>query len=98
MKDQNIDPKDIKSDNKKTKAIMPVHLTGKVCEMDEINFISKKYGIPIIEDAAQSIGSSYKGKMSGSIGEIGCFSTHPLKNLNAGGDGGFQQLTIKIFI
>lgn len=98
MRDQNIDPKKIlKAITKKTKAIMPVHLTGKVCEMDEINFISKKYGIPIIEDAAQSIGSSYKGKMSGSIGEIGCFSTHPLKNLNAGGDGGFLTTNNKNF-
>ena len=68
---------------------MPVHLTGRVCEMNEIIKISKKYKIPVIEDAAQSIGSKYYGKLAGSIGDIGCFSTHPLKNLNACGDGGF---------
>ena len=47
------------------------------------------HNIPVIEDAAQSVGSKYKGKLSGSIGDVGCFSTHPLKNLNACGDGGF---------
>jgi dTDP-4-amino-4,6-dideoxygalactose transaminase len=88
--DQNINPELIeKAITKKTKAIMPVHLTGRVSEMKEIIRISKKYGIPIIEDAAQSINSKYYGKKSGSFGELGCFSTHPLKNLNACGDGGF---------
>ena len=90
LNDQNIDPKEIeKKITKKTKAIMPVHLTGRMCEMDQIKHISKKYGIPIVEDAAQSIGSKYYNKKSGSIGDVGCFSTHPLKNLNACGDGGF---------
>ncbi len=89
-KDQNINAELIeKKITKKTKAIMPVHLTGRMCEMDKINKISKKYNIPIIEDSAQSIMSSFKNRMSGSWGEIGCFSTHPLKNLNASGDGGF---------
>ena len=89
-KDQNINVELIeKKITKKTKAIMPVHLTGRMCEMDKINKISKKYNIPIIEDSAQSIMSSFKNKMSGSWGKIGCFSTHPLKNLNASGDGGF---------
>ena len=73
----------------KTKAIMPVHLTGRMCEMDEITKLAQKFNIPIIEDCAQSIGSKYNGVMSGSFGEVGCFSTHPLKNLNACGDGGF---------
>ena len=90
LDDQNIDPSEIrKKITKKTKAIMPVHLTGRLCEMREIKKISKKFGIPIIEDAAQSIGSKYYGKKSGSFGEIGCFSAHPLKNLNACGDAGF---------
>jgi dTDP-4-amino-4,6-dideoxygalactose transaminase len=88
--DQNIDPDKIeKAITKKTKAIMPVHLTGRVAAMNEIMGIARKYSIAVIEDAAQSIGSKYENKMSGSIGDIGCFSTHPLKNLNACGDGGF---------
>ncbi|TGK17250.1 DegT/DnrJ/EryC1/StrS family aminotransferase [Leptospira fluminis] len=88
--DQNIDPGKIeKAITKKTKAIMPVHLTGRVASMDEILRISEKYSIPIIEDAAQSIGSKWSGRTSGSFGAVGCFSTHPLKNLNACGDGGF---------
>lgn len=90
LEDQNIDPDKIENAiTNKTKAIMPVHLTGRICEMKKILKISKKYKIPIIEDAAQSIGSKYFNKMSGSFGKIGCFSTHPLKNLNAAGDGGF---------
>ena len=90
LDNQNINPKEIKKKiTKKTKAIMPVHLTGRVCQMKEIIDISKKYNIPVIEDAAQSIGSMYYGKKSGSFGDIGCFSAHPLKNLNACGDAGF---------
>ena len=90
LPDQNINPELIeRSITKKTKAIMPVHLTGRIAEMKEIMRISKKYGIPVIEDAAQSIGSKYYKKKSGSFGDIGCFSGHPLKNLNAYGDSGF---------
>ncbi len=89
-KDQNIDPQDIeKKINKKTKAIMPVHLSGHACEMDKIIKISKKYKIPIIEDAAQAIGTKYRNKFVGTYGELGCFSAHPLKNLNAIGDAGY---------
>ena len=88
--DQNIDEKIIeKKITKRTKVIMPVHLTGRMCEMDKINKIAKKYNISVIEDGAQSIMSRFKNKMSGSWGDVGCFSTHPLKNLNASGDGGF---------
>ena len=88
--DQCIDPDLIeKAITKKTKAIMAVHLTGRVCEMDKILKISKKYKIPIIEDAAQAIGSKYKKKMAGSFGKVSCFSAHPLKNLNALGDSGY---------
>ena len=68
---------------------MTVHLTGRSCKMDKIIQLSKTYNIPIIEDAAQSIGTKYKNKLTGTFGKIGCFSTHPLKNLNALGDGGF---------
>ena len=88
--DQNIDPNLIENAiTKKTKAIMPVHLTGRVSEMKKILKISEKYNIPIIEDAAQSIGSRYYNKPSGSFGLFGCFSAHPLKNLNAIGDSGY---------
>ena len=90
LPDQNIDPSKIEAAiTEKTKAIMPVHLTGRMCDMDLIIKIAKKYDLKVIEDAAQSVGSRYKGKLSGSIGDVGCFSTHPLKNLNACGDGGF---------
>jgi dTDP-4-amino-4,6-dideoxygalactose transaminase len=90
LPDQNIDPSKIEAAiTEKTKAIMPVHLTGRMCDMDPIIDIARKYDLKIIEDAAQSVGSMYKGRLSGSIGDVGCFSTHPLKNLNACGDGGF---------
>lgn len=88
--DQNINENLIeKKITNKTKAIMPVHLTGRMCNMIKIKEISKKYNIPIIEDCAQSIMSMYSNKKAGSYGVFGCFSTHPLKNLNAMGDGGF---------
>lgn len=88
--DQLINPDLIeKSITNKTKAIMVVHLTGRVCEMDKILKIAKKFNIPIIEDAAQSIGSMYNNQYAGTFGKIGCFSAHPLKNLNALGDSGY---------
>ena len=75
--------------NSKTKAIIPVHLYGQVCEMEKIIKIAKKNKIEIIEDCAQSQGSKYKGKYSGTIGKLGCFSFYPTKILGAYGDGGF---------
>lgn len=94
--DQCINPNLIeKSITKRTKAIMVVHLTGKVCEMDKILKISKKYKIPIIEDAAQAVGSKYNDKMAGSFGKVACFSAHPLKNLNALGDSGYLTTNSK---
>ena len=88
--DQTMNAEDMKSKiNSRTKAIMPVHLTGRMCEMNKIMRIAKKKNIKVIEDCAQSIGSIYDKKKSGSFGDIGAFSTHPLKNLNACGDGGF---------
>ena len=85
-----IDVKKIaKEINKKTKAIIPVHLYGQSCEMTEIVKISKKYNIKIIEDCAQSQGAKYKNKFVGNFGEFGCFSFYPTKILGAYGDGGF---------
>lgn len=72
----------------KTKAIMPVHLFGQMAEMDPIMALAEKHGLAVIEDAAQAIGSGYKGKRAGSIGTVGCFSFFPSKNLGACGDGG----------
>lgn len=90
LPDQNIDPAKIeRAITPRTKAIMPVHLTGRVCRMDEIMEIAGRHGLVVIEDAAQAIGSMYRGQLSGAIGHYGCFSAHPLKNLNALGDGGF---------
>lgn len=90
LPDQNIDPSKIEAAiTSRTKAIMPVHLTGRMCQMDIIMSIAKKNNLLVIEDAAQAIGSKYKGHPSGKWGNVGCFSAHPLKNLNACGDGGF---------
>lgn len=73
----------------RTKAIIPVHLYGQSAAMDEILAIGEEYGIPIIEDAAQAIGTQYKnGKPVGSMGLMGCFSFYPTKNLGAFGDAG----------
>jgi len=73
---------------KKTKAIMPVHLTGRVANLDEISEIANRYNIPIIEDAAQAVGAVYKKRKAGSFGKVAGFSLHPLKNLGVFGDGG----------
>lgn len=74
----------------KTKAIMPVHLFGQCAEMDELQKISEKYNIPLIEDAAQAIGAEDNGRRAGSMSAIGCFSFYPSKNLGGAGDGGIM--------
>lgn len=85
----NIDPELIaKALTKKTRAIMPVHLFGQMADMDPIMDVAKEHGLAVIEDAAQSITSTYKGKKAGSIGTAGCFSFFPSKNLGGIGDGG----------
>ena len=90
LPDQNIDPAAVgRAISSKTKAIMPVHLTGRVAEMGEIMALANEHGLYVIEDAAQAIGSLYDDWKAGSLGTVGCFSAHPLKNLNAGGDAGF---------
>lgn len=88
--DQNLDPAAVeKAITAKTRAIMPVHLTGRVADMDPIMEIALRRGLPVVEDAAQAFGSRYRGRPAGTIGDVGCFSAHPLKNLNAAGDAGF---------
>jgi dTDP-4-amino-4,6-dideoxygalactose transaminase len=72
----------------KTKAIIPVHLYGQPADMDEILAIAEKHGLKVIEDNAQAIGAEYKGKKTAAIGDIGCLSFFPSKNLGAYGDGG----------
>ncbi len=85
----NIDANQIESRiTPKTKAIMPVHLFGQCADMDAITKIAQRHNLTVIEDAAQAISSKYKGKMAGSIGDVGCFSFYPTKNLGAPGDGG----------
>lgn len=72
----------------KTKAIIAVHLYGQTADMDEINDIAKKYGLIVIEDAAQAHGAAYKGKKAGNLGNAAGFSFYPGKNLGAMGDAG----------
>jgi len=84
-----IDPKDIeKKISKRTKAIIPVHLYGNVAFLDRILEIAKKHDIRVIEDSAQSLGSTFKGKHTGTFSDLGCFSMYPAKVMTAG-EGGF---------
>ena len=85
----NLDPLKVEAAiTKKTKAIIPVHLYGQSVNMDPLVEVAKKYNIPIIEDMCQAIGADYKGKKVGGIGEMGCISFFPSKNLGAFGDAG----------
>jgi len=85
----NIDPRLIEAAvTPRTRAIIPVHLFGQPADMDPIMDIARRRGLKVIEDAAQAIGAEYKGRKAGSIGDLGCFSFYPSKNLGGGGDGG----------
>lgn len=87
--DLNIDPNKIEQAiTPRTKAIVPVHLTGRPAKMVEINEIARRHNLFVLEDAAQSVGAKLKGKRVGSWGDAASFSLHPLKNLNAYGDAG----------
>jgi dTDP-4-amino-4,6-dideoxygalactose transaminase len=85
----NIDPGQIeKKISPKTQAIMPVHLFGQCADMDPIMGLAKKHNLKVVEDAAQAIGAEYKERKAGAIGDFGCFSFFPSKNLGGAGDGG----------
>src|SRR5437667_3009768 len=85
----NLDPSRIQSNvTKRTRAIIPVHLYGQMADMDAVMWVADKYGLVVIEDAAQALGASNKGRQAGSVGHFGCFSFFPSKNLGAAGDGG----------
>jgi len=76
----------------KTKAIIPVHLYGQMADMDAVMAVAQAHKLVVIEDAAQAIGSEWKGKRAGSIGDYGCFSFFPSKNLGCFGDGGMLTM------
>jgi dTDP-4-amino-4,6-dideoxygalactose transaminase len=85
----NLDPRKLeKAITPRTKAIVPVHLFGQAAEMDPILDLCRSRGIAVIEDAAQSIGATYKDRPVGSLGDTACFSFYPTKNLGGAGDGG----------
>ncbi len=87
--DYNMDPARIEAAiTGRTKALIPVHLNGRVCEMNEIMAIAERHRLIVVEDAAQALGASFGGKMAGSIGTVGCFSFYPFKILGGFGDGG----------
>ncbi|PYN74194.1 MAG: transcriptional regulator [Candidatus Rokuibacteriota bacterium] len=85
----NLDPGRIEAKvTKRTRAIMPVYLYGQMADMEPVMWVADKYGLAVIEDAAQAIGAEHKGRRAGSIGQYGCLSFFPSKNLGAFGDGG----------
>jgi aminotransferase EvaB len=87
--DYNIDPGKIEAAiTPRTKAILPVHWSGKPCDMVPIREIADRRGLPIVEDACHAVKATYRGRGAGVLGTLGCFSFHPLKNLNVWGDGG----------
>lgn len=89
--DCNLDPLQIEQRiTARTKAILPVHWSGLPCDMDAINTIAQRHGLAVLEDACHAITATYKGRPAGSLGTAGCFSFHPLKNLNVWGDGGIM--------
>lgn len=85
----NLDPQKIASKiTSRTRAIVPVHLYGQAADMDPIMEIARQHGLKVVEDNAQAIGATYKGKKTASIGDLGCISFFPSKNLGGYGDGG----------
>jgi len=90
LDDRTMDPAAVRrAISAKTRALLPVHLGGRIAQMDELSKIAGEHGLLTIEDAAQAFGSTFQGTHAGAFGCAGCFSAHPLKNLNACGDAGF---------
>ena len=79
---------DLTNSKNKVNAIIPVHIYGNPCNFDSVKSFAEEQKIPIIEDACQAHGAEYKGKKVGSLGDVGCFSFYPTKNMTVGGDGG----------
>ena len=79
---------DVSSVTEKADAIIPVHIYGNPCDFDSVKSLAEQQKIPIIEDACQAHGAIFKGKKVGSLGDVGCFSFYPTKNMTVGGDGG----------
>jgi dTDP-4-amino-4,6-dideoxygalactose transaminase len=77
-----------RSTNSSVKAVIPVHLYGQCADMDEIQGVAQRYRLPIVEDSCQAIGARYRDKAAGGLGDLGCFSFFPSKNLGGAGDGG----------
>ena len=87
--DYNMDPDRLEpAITRRTKAVIPVHLNGRVCDMGRIMAIADKHGLAVIEDAAQALGATHDGKRAGGFGAAGCFSFYPFKILGAFGDAG----------
>ena len=85
----NLDPKSVEAAvTPATKAIIPVHLFGQCADMDALNDVANQHDVSVIEDACQAIGAEYNNRRAGSLGDVGCFSFYPTKNLGAFGDGG----------
>ncbi len=98
MNDGGIDLSNIKNN---VNAIIPVHIYGNPCNFDSVKSFAEDQKIPIIEDACQAHGAEYKGKKVGSLGDVGCFSFYPTKNMTVGGDGGMtttnnEEIALKI--
>ena len=89
-----VSPADVKRKlSRRTKAIVPVHLFGRTADMDALLAVAKGAGVPVVEDACQSILSTWHGRCTGGLGDVGCFSFYPTKNLGGVGDGGFMTTT-----
>jgi len=92
---------DLSNINNNVNAIIPVHIYGNPCNFDSVKSFAEEQKIPIIEDACQAHGAEYKGKKVGSLGDVGCFSFYPTKNMTVGGDGGMtttdnEEIVLKI--